>query len=200
MSPFILICAGLGLLAGLLEAWNNNQKRVNENQQNNIKPKKENTIIFCTNCGNKLQENEKFCCKCGQQVSREIVKNENSLNQENHTEQKGFNSKKTGIILIIGVAILGVLAIMGFNNLGSDNIISGNKKYEDIAVQYIETTSKDYLSYMTLVNTSSYTLDKEVRVTLKYRFTEGPNTSYLTYIIAIDKDTKKVVAINHYSN
>lgn len=199
MSPFILICAGLGLLAGLLEAWNNNQKRVNENQVNNSVQNK-NTNMFCTNCGNKLEENEKFCGNCGQKVGNEIVKNENLTNQQHNTGPKGFNSKKTGIVLIIGVAILGVLAIMGFNNLGSDNIISGNKKYEDIAVQYIETTSKDYLSYMTLVNTSSYTLDKEVRVTLKYRFIEGPNTSYLTYIIAIDKDTKKVVAINHYSN
>lgn len=200
MSPFIWICLGLGILGGLLEAWSNNQKQINANVQNNIEPKRKNTNIFCTNCGNKLEEYEKFCGNCGQKVGNEIVKNENLTNQQHNTEPKGFNSKKTGIILIIGVAILGILAIMGFNNLGSDNIISGNKKYEDIAVQYIETTSKEYLSYMTLVNTSSYTLDKEVRVTLKYRFKEGPNTSYLTYIIAIDKDTKKVVAINHYSN
>ena len=51
---------------------------------------------------------------------------------------------------------------------------------------------------MTLVNTSSYTLDKEVHVTLKYRFTEGPNTSYSTYTVVIDKDTKNVVGLDHY--
>ena len=154
MSIFLWICLGLGLLAGLLEAWANNQKKINVTNQ--------------------------------QQES------------DNTTTTNGFNSKKTGIILIIGVAVLGVLAIMGFSNLGSDNIISGNKKYEDIAIQYIEQASSEYLSYMTLVDTSSYSLDKEVRVTLEYRFTEGPNTSYKTYVIAIDKDTNKVVGISQY--
>ena len=154
MSIFLWICLGLGLLAGLLEAWANNQKKINVTNQ--------------------------------QQESG------------NTTTTNGFNSKKTGIILIIGVAVLGVLAIMGFSNLGSDNIISGNKKYEDIAIQYIEQASSEYLSYMTLVDTSSYSLDKEVRVTLEYRFTEGPNTSYKTYVIAIDKDTNKVVGFSQY--
>lgn len=154
MSIFLWICLGLGLLAGLLEAWANNQKKINVTNQ--------------------------------QQES------------DNTTTTNGFNSKKTGIILIIGVAVLGVLAIMGFSNLGSDNIISGNKKYEDIAIQYIEQASSEYLSYMTLVDTSSYSLDKEVRVTLEYRFTEGPNTSYKTYVIAIDKDTNKVVGFSQY--
>lgn len=117
---------------------------------------------------------------------------------DNNTTIKGFNSKKTGIILIIGVAILGILVIMGFSNLGSDNIISGNKKYKNIAIQYIEQASSEYLSYMTLVDTSSYSLDKEVRVTLEYRFTEGPNTSYKTYVIAIYKNTNKVVGFSQY--
>lgn len=154
MSIFLWICLGLGLLAGLLEAWANNQKKINVTNQ--------------------------------QQAS------------DNNTTINGFNSKRTGIILIIVVAVLGVLAIMGFSNLGNDNIFSGNKKYEDIAIQYIEQASSEYLSYMTLVDTSSYSLDKEVRVTLEYRFTEGPNTSYKTYVIAIDKDTNKVVGFSQY--
>ena len=154
MSIFLWICLGLGLVAGLLEAWANNQKKINST--------------------NPQQESD------------------------NNTTIKGFNSKKTGIILIIGVAILGILVVMGFSNLGSDNIISGNKKYENIAIQYIEQASSEYLSYMTLVDTSSYSLDKEVRVTLEYRFTEGPNTSYKTYVIAIDKNTNKVVGFSQY--
>ena len=154
MSIFLWICLGLGLAAGLLEAWANNQKQRNiVNQQQG---------------------------------------NENSI------EPKGFNSKKTGIILIVIVSILGIMTFIGFSNLGSDNIFSGNKKYEDIAIQYIEQASSEYLSYMTLVDTSSYSLDKEVRVTLKYRFTEGQFTSYKTYVIAVDKDTNKVVGFSQY--
>ncbi|MBR2588667.1 MAG: hypothetical protein IKD77_05655 [Bacilli bacterium] len=82
--------------------------------------------------------------------------------------------------------------------MGKTSIFSGNKKYEETAIQYIEDVSKDYMSYMTLVDTKSYTLDKEVRVTLKYRFTEGPNTSYITYNVIVDKDTKQVVGLNQY--
>lgn len=152
MSVFLWVCLGLGLVAGLLEAWSKNQNKINTNAKEN----------------------------------------------ENTTMAKGFNSKKVGSILGIAVVILGILAIMGFYNLGSDNIISGNKKYEEIAQQYIEQISEDYLSYMTLVDTTSRTLDKEVRVTLEYRFTEGPNTSYLTYTVVIDKDTKEVVGVTQY--
>jgi len=150
MSSFIWICLALGLVAGLLEGWSNNQKK------------------------------------------------QNAQGQADNVETKGFNSKKTGIILIISVVILTILAIAGFNNLGSDNIFTGNQKYEDLAKQYIETSSGPYKQYMTLINTSSYSLDKEVRVTLEYRFTEGPMTSYKTYVVAIDKDTQKVVGYSNY--
>lgn len=51
---------------------------------------------------------------------------------------------------------------------------------------------------MTLVDTTSYSLDKEIRVTLKYRFTEGQYTLYKSYIVAVDKDTKKVVGFSQY--
>lgn len=154
MSAFVWVCIGLGLVAGLLEAWSKNQNQINANVQ--------------------------------------------AQGYTNNIQQNGFNSKRTGIILIIAVLIFGVMAFMGFSNLGSDNIFSGNKQYEDIAKKYIEQASGEYLTYMTLVDTSSYSLDQEVRVTLKYRFKEGPNTSYSTYVFAIDKDTKEVVGFNQY--
>lgn len=150
MSAFIWVCLGLGLVAGLLEVWSNNQNKLKVNTQEN---------------GNQRQT-------------------------------KGFNSKKTGIILIIGVIILGIIAIFGFSNLGGDNIFSGNERYENIAKKYMEQSSEKYLSHMTLVDTSSYAIDKEVRVILEYRFTEGPNISYITYTVAIDKDTEKVIGFS----
>ena len=150
MNIFILICAGLGITLGLLEAWTNNQKKL----QNSAQTKEQNV--------------------------------------------NSFNSKSVGIILIVLVTVLGVLAFFGFSNLGKEDLFTGNKKYEEIAIEYFENVNKDYLSYMTLVDTSSYSLDKEVRVTLKYRFTEGPNISYSTYTLVIDKDTKQVIGFNKY--
>jgi len=148
MSIFIWICLGLGLVLGLLNAWANNQNKINEN------------------------------------------------NQQNGNVNNGFNSKNAGIILIILAVVLLVGFLAVFPSSISSDIFSSNKKYEEIARQYVEQT--DYSTYMTLVDTSSYSLDKEVRVTLKYRFTEGPNTSYVTYTIAIDKDTEKVVGFSQY--
>ena len=148
MSIFIWICFGLGLVLGLLNAWANNQNKINEN------------------------------------------------NQQNGNVNNGFNSKNAGIILIILAVVLLVGFLAVFPSSISSDIFSSNKKYEEIARQYVEQT--DYSTYMTLVDTSSYSLDKEVRVTLKYRFTEGPNTSYVTYTIAIDKDTEKVVGFSQY--
>lgn len=122
--------------------------------------------------------------------------NQNKENKKK--EMQNNNNNKVTIILTIAFVILMILAFVGFSNLGKESIFSGNKQYEEIAQEYIEKASSDYLSYMTLVNTTSYSLDKEVRVTLKYRFTEGPNTSYSTYVIAIDKDTKEVVGFSQY--
>lgn len=109
-----------------------------------------------------------------------------------------FNYNKKGTILVIAFAILTVLVFMGFSNLGKESIFTGNNEYEEIAQEYIEEASREYLSYMKLVDASSYSLDQEVRVTLKYRFTEGTNTSYSTYVLAIDKDTKEVVGFSQY--
>ena len=42
---------------------NNNDSTVADNQSN-----KDGNNIFCSNCGNKLQPNEKFCVKCGKEI------------------------------------------------------------------------------------------------------------------------------------
>ena len=128
---------------------------------------------------------------------KQIVAKTQEQSNEN-LEKLNANSHKKGTILVIAFIILAVLVFMGFSNLGKESIFTGNKEYEEIAQEYIEEASREYLSYMTLVDTSSYSLDQEVRVTLKYRFTEGPNTSYSTYVLAIDKDTKEVVGFSQY--
>lgn len=121
-------------------------------------------------------------------------------NKESNGEKGVQNNRnnKVTIILTIAFVILIILAFIGFSNLGKESMFSGNKQYEEIAQEYIEQASSDYLSYMTLVDTTSYSLDEEVRVTLKYRFTEGPNTSYSTYVVAIDKNTKEIFSFSQY--
>ncbi len=118
--------------------------------------------------------------------------------QEQQNESVNVQKNKGITILSVIFVILVVVAFMGFLNLGEESIFSDNKEYEKIAQECVEEILEDYLSSMTLVNTTSYSLDAEVRVTLKYRITEGPNTSYSNYVIAIDKDTKEIVGFSSY--
>lgn len=126
--------------------------------------------------------------------------NQNKIKQDGQQNQevKGFNSKRTGIIIIVVAIIVGGIFLYNLFSSGSNDFFSNNKKYEDIAKNYVEQSSGEYARYMTLVDTTSYSLDKEIRVTLKYRFTEGQYTSYKSYIVAVDKDTKKVVGLDSY--
>lgn len=133
----------------------------------------------CRSCGNEIKEGENFCSKCGANISESVTNNKTSN-----------NIIKVG--RIIGIIIL--LFVMFYilkDNLG---LFVGYAEYEKIAQNYVEQTP--YSSNMVLIDTSSYSLDKEIRVRLRYRFVEGPNTSYITYIIAVDKDSKEVVGFS----
>lgn len=38
-------------------------------------------IIFCPNCGNQINDNEKFCSKCGNQIKRDSQDNNEQMKQ-----------------------------------------------------------------------------------------------------------------------
>ncbi|WP_288795754.1 zinc ribbon domain-containing protein, partial [uncultured Megamonas sp.] len=39
-------------------------------------------IIFCPNCGNQINDNEKFCSKCGNQIKRDSQDNNEQMKQK----------------------------------------------------------------------------------------------------------------------
>ena len=42
-------------------------------------------IIFCPNCGNQINDNEKFCSKCGNQIKQDSQDNNEQMKQSEKT-------------------------------------------------------------------------------------------------------------------
>lgn len=71
--------------------------------------------MFCENCGNKLEENSKFCGKCGKSLVAETTRN-----TELNTEEKKKYKKRALMWLLSPVfSFLGVVSLWGISNLSS---------------------------------------------------------------------------------
>lgn len=57
--------------------------------------------MYCTKCGNKLLENEKFCSKCGHEVRQE-AESDNDLNKELDIDKR---AKLGLLVLILGILV-----------------------------------------------------------------------------------------------
>lgn len=59
--------------------------------------------MYCSKCGNKLEEGTQFCNKCGNLVTN------NNVNEKN----KNDNKKKWSIWVIIAGIIIGIICVKG---------------------------------------------------------------------------------------
>lgn len=48
-------------------------------------------IIFCPNCGNQINDNEKFCSKCGNQIKQDSQDNNEQMKQSEKTTRDNIN-------------------------------------------------------------------------------------------------------------
>ena len=103
----------------------------------------------CPNCGNKLNENEKFCTNCGTKVSelreQNIVNNEkDSFQQLNVTmpkKRKNFIIKyKKQCFIIIGGISLVLVGLFLFSILFGFDKLSWDDSYDDYKLEYISPT------------------------------------------------------------
>lgn len=71
--------------------------------------------VFCSNCGNKLESNEKYCPKCGKKIKEDTIKND--YNANNYTTSSNSKSKITAGILGILLGYLGIHNFyLGYND------------------------------------------------------------------------------------
>lgn len=70
---------------------------------------------YCSNCGNKIEDGEKFCSKCGKRTTEEKTNNE-----FNYTSSNTSNAPKSKIVAGLLGIFLGSLGIHNFY-LGNTN-------------------------------------------------------------------------------
>ena len=69
--------------------------------------------MYCSNCGNKIEEDEKFCGKCGQPVSNNI--------EVNNTTKPHIKIKFNHLIILIIIAFIVMLGIFFTIKLNNGN-------------------------------------------------------------------------------
>ena len=65
--------------------------------------------MFCKNCGNKLNDNDKFCIKCGNEVQTNIISN-NNLPQIKYN--KILNNKFVCLMVVMNLIFNSMIYIM----------------------------------------------------------------------------------------
>lgn len=64
--------------------------------------------VYCTNCGNKLNDNDKFCTSCGEKRDR-IVINKNTDNVNGNSVRRNDSGMKIASIVLGSISILAAL-------------------------------------------------------------------------------------------
>lgn len=84
-------------------------------------------IIFCPNCGNQINDNEKFCSKCGNQIKRDSQDNNGQMKQSEKTTsdnvsqnvdtEKNYTKYKYIGIFIAVILLLGLVSFGAYSYL-----------------------------------------------------------------------------------
>ena len=82
-------------------------------------------IIFCPNCGNQINDNEKFCSKCGNQIKRDSQDNNEQMKQSEKTTsdnvsqnvdtEKNYTKYKYIGIFIAVILLLGLVSFGAYS-------------------------------------------------------------------------------------
>ncbi len=79
--------------------------------------------MYCENCGNKIEEDEKFCGKCGQPVSNNNI-------EKNTTTKPHIKIKFTNLMLLIGIVTIVFMMII-FITVSKNNSLDKKNKTTD---------------------------------------------------------------------
>ena len=94
--------------------------------------------MFCSKCGNKIENNQNFCSKCGNKISSASSNDMNtySVQLDDDVQSKKTNTKK--ILLYMGIAVSIVLLVCIFCSVISNVIpkrVDFNLKYDRVEIQ-----------------------------------------------------------------
>lgn len=112
-------------------------------------------MAYCSNCGNKLSENDKFCDTCG-----ELIQNSNyASNKISNTHRvKKFNHSNYIVILIISIIIGIIIHIYFMEGSGKHYLQSLIDKYGSIGYIPLEDALLYDFHYTWLTYTAPQTI------------------------------------------
>lgn len=132
--------------------------------------------MYCGKCGKEIKEGEKFCTKCGTQISNDTEHINNVI--QNKSKSSNSSKKKKIIIIsiiIIFIVILGIIMNMILNdekknkeNNTTENIADNIKK-EDFR---LDTTAETGITYNFNLNEVQQALDKACNENNVKKFTK----------------------------
>jgi hypothetical protein len=118
--------------------------------------------MYCINCGNKLNDNDKFCEKCGSPTSNNI--NNNIVNYNYVSEEITPKTSNSNIFSIIGgVLIIGISFILLGSYMLKDN-------YGDSTYDYSSSNKSSSIKLASNYESGEFILDG-------YKYTLGDNFS-----------------------
>ncbi|MDR0912269.1 MAG: zinc ribbon domain-containing protein [Methanobrevibacter sp.] len=133
------------------------------NENNNLNERK-----FCTNCGERIDNDYIFCIECGERIENYFdLQEKNKTKFSKNTQKKSISTKKVNqaeigekinynkyiIVIICGIIAILILSLFFINVGENSKVISNNNIVNDVNVDFFksDTSAKD--SY----NNSSYT-------------------------------------------
>lgn len=93
--------------------------------------------MFCPKCGNEIEENAKFCAKCGYQVTQFNEDNNNAdvpVHKSDvpvHEEKKGKKGKVVPITIVLAIILLFVVIGIGLMSGGDSDLEAVKRSYPE---------------------------------------------------------------------
>ena len=109
-------------------------------------------MVFCNECGSKVEEDAKFCNKCGKKLhedkEKHIVKKEIHKHEKPKDEKKDIKKKKFPILLMFALVIVAIATIVIFTVPISGTAIEVSSEVVPYETQEAYTVQEPYTVYV----------------------------------------------------
>lgn len=105
--------------------------------------------MFCSNCGNPIYNNEKFCNKCGKNIN--IIDVTSGSNHNSNPKKQNIKMILIGVGIGIGILLVIIICMLIFNN---NNYFFSKKDYKEEVIN-TTNTKKTKGKYRTVIITDN---------------------------------------------
>jgi len=156
--------------------------------------------MFCKNCGQKIEDDAKFCKECGF-ANNVILPEENNFIDDNVVEAKpnSFVEKRITTIIISAIVLLAIVLISIFANRNSNsNVETGPIYASDSVIKWysVDSVKDEYILYTPYIENGYLYIDIEAQInalnTVQYRgFGSASITDTYDKVVPIEYEYEK---------